>query len=178
VAREHTQLSHDFTTQRLLALRLALRDSGEHEQHAEPAFAAFFEHRNAVELFPDVPPALETLARRHPLAALTNGNADLARIGLGHHFRFSLGAREHGAAKPAASIFLAACARLELEPAAVMHVGDDPWMDVHGAAEAGLPTCWINRFDQVWPAQLPRPDLEVASLTELVAHLDGTAGPA
>ena len=50
---------------------------------------------------------------------------DLAAIGLHQHFAFQLGAREHGAAKPEASIFLAACERLTGEPPARGRFGAD-----------------------------------------------------
>ncbi len=70
-----------------------------------------------VEHYPDSVEALERMAARVPLAALSNGNAACARIGLMHLFEFQLGAREHGVAKPDASIFHAACARLACTPA-------------------------------------------------------------
>jgi len=94
-------------------------------------------------------------------------------------FRFQLGAREHGAAKPAASIFHAACAQLGLRPAQVLHVGDDIALDIVGAAQAGLRTCWINRVDRdgrarPWPHRLPRPDLEFPTLAALADWLDAT----
>jgi FMN hydrolase / 5-amino-6-(5-phospho-D-ribitylamino)uracil phosphatase len=171
VATAHPELAHDFTTQRRLTLEHAIRDSGEDVAHVDGAFEAFYAERNTVELYADVHEGLPRLAARYPLAALTNGNADLVRIGLAGHFRFSLGAREHGAAKPAASIFHAACARLDLAPAQVLHVGDDPWLDIAGAAEAGLATCWINRHGAPWPEGLAPPRWQARDLDELLHHL-------
>lgn len=172
IAAEHPHLAHDFSTQRLLCLRHALGESGDDPAHAEGAFEAFFAARNRVDLFADVEHGLAALAAQYPLAALTNGNADLARIGLAGHFRFSLGARDHGAAKPAASIFLAACARLSLAPIEVLHVGDDPELDVAGAQRAGLRACWINRDGLAWPAHLAPPDLVARDLPELHSLLN------
>lgn len=172
VALEHPQLAHDFSAQRRLSLQLALADCGDDVAHVDAAFEAFYAARNQVQLYPDVAAALPRLAATRPLAALTNGNADLTRIGLAAHFRFALGAREHGAAKPAPSIFHAACARLGLAPRQVLHVGDDPWLDVAGAAAAGLPTCWINRHGMRWPSELAPPDLAVADLAALADQLD------
>ena len=171
VARENPHLSHDFSAQRRLSLAAALADSDEDPAHAEAAFAAFYAGRNQVELYPDVPEALARLAARLPLAALTNGNADLGVIGLRPHFQFELGAREHGAAKPDPSIFLAACARLGCAPHEVLHVGDDPELDVLGARRAGLRTAWINRHDSRW-AHGDSPDLTLRSLTELADWLE------
>lgn len=172
IAVDHPHLAHDFTAQRLLTLRHALKDAGDDDALVEPAFAAFLAARNRVELFPDVATGLERLAARRPLAALTNGNADLGRIGLARHFRFTLGARDHGAAKPDPGIFLAACRRLDSAPHDVLHVGDDPWHDIAGAAGAGMLTCWINRHGRAWPDPLPPPDFEVTDLVALAERLD------
>ncbi|RDZ27326.1 HAD family hydrolase [Lysobacter silvisoli] len=177
VAAEHPQLAHDFTRQRKLTLERMLREAGDDLALVEPAFDVFFSARCEVEHYEDSLAALDRLAARVPLAALSNGNADLKRIGLMHLFRFQLGAREHGAAKPAASIFHAACARLDCEPAQVLHVGDDIELDVVGAHHAGLRTCWINRcgddgLRRDWPHAGLRPDLEFDSLTALADWLD------
>ena len=167
IAAQHPHLSHDFSAQRRLSLRAALDACAASQHHLEPAFEAFFAARNQVDLYPDSQPALQQLAERWPLAALTNGNADLGRIGLTRWFRFSLGAREHGAGKPEPSIFHAACERLGSKPAHTLHVGDDPWLDIAGAAAAGLRTCWINRHDSLWPAQLPPADFTISRLDQL-----------
>ncbi len=177
IAMENPHLAHDFSAQRRLSLSIALADAGADPALLDHAFAAFFAARNRVELFADVGPGLQRLRRRRRLAALTNGNADLGLIGLAGHFEFCLGAREHGAAKPAASIYHAACERLDCRPDEVLHVGDDPWLDVAGAAGAGLPTCWINRTGARWPSELPRPDLEVADLGQLAEWLDRSHAP-
>lgn len=177
VEAEHPHLAHDYTRQRLIALERMLATAGDDTALVEPAFEAFFAARCQVEHYDDSLAALDRLAARVPLAALSNGNADLGRIGLLHVFAFQLGAREHGAAKPAASIFHAACERLGCAPVEVLHVGDDIEMDVLGARRAGLRSCWINRPDgggacRAWPAGEPRPDLEVASLAALADWLD------
>ena len=142
--------------------------------HAEPAYEAFFATRNQVDFYPDALAALARLSARLPLAALTNGNADLARIGIQDHFRVFVSARDHGQAKPETPIFHATCERLGQAPADVLHIGDDPMMDVVGARRAGMPSCWINRRNERWPADLPRPDLEFATLAGLADWLDRT----
>lgn len=172
IAGQRPDLAHDFTHQRRLTLEHMLRDSGDDLALVAPAFEAFFAARCEVEHYPDSEAALARLAARVPLAALTNGNADLNRIGLMPLFRFQLGAREHGRAKPDPSIFHAACERLQLEPAQVLHVGDDIEMDVIGGAQAGLRTCWINREDRAWPHSQLRPDLQFTTLAELADWLD------
>ncbi len=177
VAAEHPHLAHDFTRQRIISLERMFAAAGDDPALAAPAFDAFFAARCEVEHYADSLGALDRLAARVPLAALTNGNADLERIGLMHVFRFQLGARDHGAAKPEPSIFHAACARLGCAPGDVLHVGDDIEMDIVGAHRAGLRSCWINRDDacsaaREWPRDDVRPDLEFPSLAALADWLD------
>lgn len=172
VCAEHPRLIHDLGALRRLTLQRALTESGGDPALADAAYDAFYAVRNQVECYPDSIAALQRIAAHLPVAALTNGNADLQRIGLAQHFRFQLGAREHGAAKPDASIFHAACARLGCAPNEVLHVGDHIEMDVLGAARAGLRSCWINRGAQAWPPREAEPDLHFDTLAALADWLD------
>lgn len=169
---ENPHLHHDLSALRRLTLQQALAESGGDPALLEPAYEVFYAARNQVECYPDALDALARIAAKLPVAAVSNGNADLERIGLSHHFAFQLGSREHGAAKPEASIFHAACARLGIVPGEVLHVGDHIEMDVLGAARAGLRSCWLNRDAQPWPHPSLRPDLEFDTLTALADWLD------
>lgn len=169
---ENPHLHHDLSALRRLALQEALHASGADPALLEPAYEAFFAARNQVECYPDALDALARIAARVPVAALSNGNADLQRIGIAHLFAFQLGAREHGAAKPAASIFHAACERLGVAPARVLHVGDHIEMDVAGAMSAGLRGCWINRESARWSHPTLQPDLQFDTLSGLADWLD------
>ena len=168
---EHPQHAHDLGLLRRLTIERALSESGGDPALAAEAHALFLDERNRVDFHPEVPDALRELAALRPLAALSNGNADLERIGIAHLFRFRLGAKEFGSAKPDAAIFLAACARLGAEPARVLHVGDHPEQDALGARRAGLRCAWINRDGEAWPFADARPDLEFPDLAALVAWL-------
>lgn len=177
VDRQRPEFAHDMTAQRQWMLERMFEQAGDDPALAQPAYDAYFAARCEVEHYDDSVAALERLARRVPLAALSNGNACLHTIGLIHLFRFQLGAREHGAAKPAPGIFHAACAQLGCRPSQVLHVGDDTRTDVLGAHRAGLRTCWINRSDESgasrrWPHTEVRPDLEFTTLTALADWLD------
>lgn len=149
VARDQPTLAHDLTALRREAIERMLVASGEDAALAGPAFEVFFAARQRVELYADALPALQRLAARWPLLGLSNGNADIDRIGLGRWFRGSLGAREAGVSKPDARIFHAACERLGCTPGEVLHVGDDLRLDVHGSLGAGLQAAWIRRPGQV-----------------------------
>ncbi len=171
IASENPGLAHDFTSQRLLCLRAALRPHGYGDDHVEAAFAEFYAARNEVECYADALPALERLAARYPLVSLSNGNADLERIGIARFFHFSISSRSFGKAKPAAEIFHAACAGLGLPADEVLHVGDDALIDVVGASEAGLRSAWLNRHGAVWD-HARRPDLVIRDLDELATRLE------
>lgn len=170
VAVEHAHLAHDFTAQRKLALRIALEPHGFGDDHVDAGFAEFYTARNTVEFYDDTLPALRRLAAHFPMISLSNGTADLDRIGLRHWFAHSISARTEGVAKPAAAIFGVACARLGVAPENVLHVGDDAALDVLGAHAAGLRTAWVNRHGLEWTESV-RPDLVVTSLEQLADQL-------
>lgn len=175
IARERPDLAHDYTAQRRLTLERAFVACGLDDAHVEDAYAVYFDARNRVDCYADALPALHALAARVPLVSISNGNADLERIGLRHHFAHCLSARETGIAKPHAAIFHDACARLGLAPEHVLHVGDDPLLDVAGAQQAGLRTAWLNRDAATPDADAARPDLEIRDLGELVRWLERRA---
>lgn len=160
-------LQHDLGALRRESIRLALYRAGEDPLLAEPAFELFLAERHNVNLFPDALPALEFLAGRFPLVSLTNGNADLARVGLGGFFRAAISAREFGVGKPDPRIFHAAAGALGLDPSQVLHVGDDTVLDVLGARNAGMQAAWANRNEAMWPHEGEAPEIEFYSFTEL-----------
>lgn len=170
IAATQPAIAHDRTQLRKEALQLAATRSGYAAFDTEAAFSVFYIARNTVELFADVRPVLERLTQRYALASLSNGNADVAMIGLSHLFRFSLNAIEAGAAKPHPAMFQQACQLLAVRPEQVVHVGDDPDYDVHAAANVGMWTVWLNRSGRQWPGGLP-PHAEIQNLAELEAVL-------
>ncbi len=155
VASDWPERAHDLTAMRCETIRRMLASSGEDEALMPTAFDAFFAARQQVELYSDVQQALERLAARWPLLALTNGNADLERVGLAHWFKGCLRAHEVGVGKPDRRIFAAACARLDCEPGDVLHVGDDLLLDVQGALAAGMHAAWIRRIGGEPPLTAP-----------------------
>ena len=173
VAAERLDLAHDFTTQRQLTMQQAFAACGIAAAPIDDLWEIYFAARNSVELYPDSLPALERITARWPLASLTNGNADLQRVGIHAHFAHHICARDTGTAKPDPRIFLAAAERLGVSPAQILHVGDDPEMDMVGARDAGLRTAWINRSGQPWPAALGSPpELDLRDMTALADWLD------
>ena len=169
---DHPAIAHHLGDLRREALRRLLVESAEDPALAEPAYRVFFDARQQVDLYPDALTALEALSARFPIVALSNGNADVHRVGIGHFFRAAVNPAITGFSKPDARIFAAAAAQAGVSPAHVLHIGDDAQLDGAGALAAGMQTVWINRGDERWPAELPTaPHAEVASLTALSALL-------
>ncbi len=165
--RLRPDLHNDLSALRRESIRLALYRAGEDPLLADPAFEVFFAERQNVTLYPDALPALEWLADRYPLVSLTNGNAQLERVGLAPFFRAAISAREFGVGKPDARIFHAAAGAVAVAPHEVLHVGDDTLLDVLGAQNAGMQAVWANRKEALWPHAGQVPELEVYALTEL-----------
>jgi HAD superfamily hydrolase (TIGR01549 family) len=145
VRRERPDIAHDLGACRREALCRTLSAAGEDPALADDAFAVIYEARQQVEQYQDVGPALDRLSARVPLLALTNGNADLQRTGVARWFAGCVSAGDVGVEKPDARIFLAACERLSLAPADVLHAGDDLALDVEGALRAGMQAAWVHR---------------------------------
>lgn len=147
---------HNLTALRRDAMAQAMLDAGlspaAADDLAAQALAEFLEHRNRVEFFPGALALLESLAGRYRLAALSNGNADLARIGVAHLFDVVLSAEKVGRAKPDPAMFARALAETGVQPSRALHIGDHPEQDVLAARRHGLGAVWAN------PLRLPRPD--------------------
>lgn len=171
VVDDFPHYSHDMSELRRLAFARMFEGSGYGEEWVDRTFEEFLAMRNRVELFPDAVPALTRLTQHFPLGSVTNGNADLCRIGIHHHFAATITARDYGVAKPHPDLFLAACSALQCEPHQVLHIGDHPEHDVLGAAGAGLGTIWLNRRGSAWPHET-KADAEAGNLYDVLRILN------
>ncbi len=144
--QQNPELRHDITALRKNSLRIVAQTSAYDDSLVEPAFAVFLDARHRVTLYSDVEPALRRLrSAGYCLGTLTNGNADVGRLGLGHLFDFSLSAASTGKAKPHPRMFEEACRHAHVCAAELAHIGDEPGTDVAGAQNAGVTAIWMNR---------------------------------
>ncbi len=175
VVTRYRDCAHDLTFLRKQTIIAMAKRAGYGETLgltiSEEAFEVFNEHRNRLEMFPDARPALERLASRYRLIAVTNGNADLELIGIDDLFDAFVSARSAGAAKPDPRIFTAAIEAGGHPADHTLHVGDHPEHDVRGAQQSGLRTAWVNRGKLPWPEEHPAADLEVSDLAVLADFL-------
>ena len=171
IVSSHPQQAHDLGFIRREMFRQMLDHCGHDPRHTETVYGIFMTARQRVTLYDGAADALARLAARYPIVAVSNGNADLAAIGLAQHFRGALSASDFGAAKPDPAIFLAACSALDVEPAEVLHIGNDAHTDVIGARRAGLRAGWINAGGLTWEHAEHAPEVEAESFAALVAKL-------
>lgn len=167
VQQAHPERLHDLSFLRLEAIRALLSHASADPALAEPAFEVFFAARQQVQLYDDALAALTHLAQRFPLVALSNGNADVHRVGLGAYFSASVSAREVGVAKPDRRIFEAGAQAAGVAPHDVLHIGDDAHLDAVGGMAAGMQVVWLNRAAAPWPTGQPRPHWELNTLQAL-----------
>ncbi|MFZ9993554.1 MAG: HAD family hydrolase [Steroidobacteraceae bacterium] len=172
IAAREPAHAHNMTWLRIEALRELAREHAAPESLAEAAFEHFIAGRHEVEIFEDVAPALTALGEHYQLATFSNGNADIHRIGLGEHFQVSLNAESVGHAKPKAAAFHAVAEAMQISPAEMLYVGDDPINDIDGPRRAGCHAAWVNRRGLSWPATLgSAPQWQVSDLRELARLL-------
>ena len=148
-----TLLNEDPTLHyRLTAFRQRLIETSLHSHldersaasYAKGAMEIFLAARNEVEFFEGALDTLRTIAQSFQLGAITNGNADIYKLGLNDCFSFSFSAEQVGVPKPAPDLFYAALAYTGCEPSQMIYVGDDPIKDVDAANKVGLHTIWMR----------------------------------
>ncbi len=114
------------------------------------ALAERFVHASAYRVFEDVPDILAALGRHgYRLAVVSNWSDHLdgilAGLGLKAHFEAVFASAVVGISKPSPQLYRHACARLDLAPERVLHLGDRDDNDVTAARAAGLSAWKIDR---------------------------------
>jgi 2-haloacid dehalogenase len=108
------------------------------------------------QLFPGALAAVRALARRFPLALITNGIAAVQRrrfaaSPITRFFKAVVISEEVGMAKPDPRIFEPALRMIGVAAAEVLYVGDSVTSDMAAARNAGMDFCWLN------PGGVPAP---------------------
>lgn len=170
VVQAEPGLRHRISALRRRVLFHALEEVGysEHKARelANEGFEVFLHARHQIEIFPEVQPVLELLRRHYTLGVVTNGNADVRRLGLADYFKFALCAEDLGIGKPDPAPFLEALRQGEADAGAAVHIGDHPGDDIAGAQRAGLRAVWFNPQGKAWEAD-GKPDAEIQRLSQL-----------
>lgn len=175
LAQADPGLKHNVTLWRHQLLKIGLMQLGYLERRAELAaqhgIDVVLTVRNQVDVPRETHRVLAQLAQRVPLLAITNGNVDADKIGLGQYFSRVLVAGRDGFAKPEPDMFAQATALLGLAPQSILHVGDHLVTDVGGAKLSGFQACWYNdqgRQLNNEPKIRCLPDVEISQLKRLL----------
>lgn len=151
---------------RVIEKALSAHGVGEADSIAREAMELFLEARNQIEFFEGALETIATVAREYQLGALTNGNADIKRLGLSEFFSFAFSAEDVGAPKPAPDLFHAALEHTGCEPVEMVYVGDDPIKDIDTANTVGLRTVWLSNERRPGPGET-EPDEVIGDISEL-----------
>lgn len=159
-------MAHDFSWLRRQWLKKLVQEYQCPSQLVEDGFGIYLRARNDVTLFSGAHQVLEQVSKRFRCGSITNGNADINMVGIGHFFDFEITAANAGAAKPSPVIFAAAVEAAGVSPERILHIGDDMERDMRGAARAGLNTLWINPQGIEWAGEC-KPNAELRTIAEL-----------
>lgn len=170
---------HNLTALRRDTLARVFREAGfcsaEAAKLADQAFRVFHDARNEVVFFPGAVDVLEALADSYLLGALSNGNADLKRIGIHDLFAFHHSAESVGRRKPEPDMFHAALKSARARPEQALHIGDHPLEDVDAARRHGFDAIWANLLNRKWPLELedhPHHIHNLHEITDLLPLID------
>jgi 2-haloacid dehalogenase len=153
-------------------------DPSEVEVHSLPGSLAKWDP------FPDTVSALRELKTRYQLAVISNIDDELFALTaskLGVAFDHVITAQQALCYKPCKRIFQIAKSRLAVAPEKWLHVGQSIYHDVIPAQAMGIAAVWVNRPSPregagATKAAAGKPDLEVASLKELVELVSACVG--
>jgi HAD superfamily hydrolase (TIGR01549 family) len=164
-------LIHDLSQIRVALIQLGLSRCGYEAAKtlANQAFTVYFAARNDVELFAGTQTQLSALKKKYQIGALTNGNADLAQVGIDHLFDFYFNSAQIGVSKPHPKFFAKALEHTGLNAETFIHIGDHPEHDIAGAQAVGMRTIWMNPEQKTWPAGQARACAEIQHLDQLSA---------
>ena len=177
VLKQNPALAKKITELRRQIIFTALKESGvtEAEHISNEAIEVFLEARNNIEFFDGALEVLEHLSGHYSLGALSNGNADISRLGLSHLFSFAYSAEQVGAPKPEPHLFHQAIEHTNVRPEQMIYVGDDPHLDVDAANALGIQTIWLDHGTKPMGQTAPSIAIsDIKDLPEAVSSLEQT----
>jgi len=154
------EISHSVTLIRRQVLESGLKQAGYSAEQiptlVDAAFEVFLEARQQVSFFEHALDILDQLKQQgYQIGALSNGNADIHRTGLGDHFDFQFNADGVGTEKPHPLMFHKMLEHTGLKARQVVHIGDNPVADIEGAHNSDVWSIWVNLRGETWPGGKP-----------------------
>jgi len=132
----------------------------------------------AAEFPPHHGPILEALARRYPLAVVSNFDYTPTALGILESagvidlFTAIVVSDRIGWRKPRREIFDEALRCLDVAASRALFVGDRADIDVAGAQAAGIDAAWLNPGREPLPTAIAAPRFEIRDLDELLDILN------
>ncbi len=164
-------LKHDVTQWRWHSLFLLFRQWGFSvalaSDRANEGVALSLVERQKVCISPLTHEILSRLQLHFPLVAITNGNADVLKIGLESYFSAAFYAGKDGQAKPESDLFQLAEQYLNVPASSILHIGDHPISDVKGAHQMGFQSVWLNQTARLWAHSDFTPTYTITALADL-----------
>ena len=164
----------DFSRVTRSALQWSLESLG--LECDDGALRSLMDEYRRLEMFPEVPAALDALSKERPLAILSNGHPEMLEAVVRHnglHFRFRGGVISVHAAKvfkPDPRVYRLVEDRLGVPRRMIAFVSSNGW-DAAGAKAFGFTTYWVNRANAPVERLGVRPDEVVRDLAGVVKLL-------
>ena len=124
----------------------------------EDSYEYFLDKRHDIIFYDGAITALEELANLCDLGVLTNGNADIKKLGIDQYFKFSISSLDVKSNKPELGHFEQALRLSNLDPNEVLHIGDHQVADMIGATDAGFSALWFNNKQSNWEQDISKPN--------------------
>ena len=154
LAKEDPSLEYDLGMLRKKTIayhtKNFFKDENDLNEFIESAYKFFLGERHKVTFYDDVVSVLEELSSEYMLGVLTNGNADVNKLGIGHLFDFSISSMDVKSNKPDKGHFVKAREMSQVDFKNILHVGDHPVNDILGARDLGINTMWFNLNNLNW----------------------------
>jgi len=128
------------------------------------------------QLLPGALATVRALAKKYPLALITNGIASVQRrrfsaSPITSYFQAVVISEEVGMAKPDPRIFAPALQKIGIAAGEVLYVGDSMTSDMAAARNAGMDFCWLNS------GRVPVPDGQAPTfIITAIKELPGCRG--
>ena len=163
-----------FWDAHVLGLQKTFADLGVHadpETYVSDLFDAF----GRVPAFCDVKPALAALSHVQTGVISNADHGHLTAALRANDLRFEVVVSSESARcyKPDPDIFSTAFKACAAHPAQTLYVGDSQEDDIIGAKRAGIAVAWLNRTGTTRRDDIPEPDYEIDSLSELPGIVEG-----
>jgi 2-haloacid dehalogenase len=178
---EHRNIAHYWEPYRRYRdiCELSLAETFAHYRLTAPSrlIQRYFDAFAGFELYPDVTPTLDQLARTHKLAVVSNIDDDLLSVTpLKRTFDLVCTAERARGYKPDGTLFRYLIDNAGVAKDEILHAGQSQFTDMVGAKPLGLRVAWINRRNIALDPSVPRPDMNLHTIAELL-HRVATERP-